>query len=306
VIARRLKNAIDRVPVLRSAVRSRSGQYLVQTARGAGAVRERLRFAVRQLGLAPAGTYRLSDSGLHIILRHERLFASGRAAPPTGDVQILIDIFGGRNGHHGYEPPHAIAAALDDRSALRALDLGGNIGLFGAYVFGRWPSASIKSYEPDPANLAVLTRVIAANRLEDRWSVAEVAAANYTGEMTFVAGMFAESHAVTKTDGSSPRGNGQTITVPAVDIFEEDHDVDLMKIDIEGGEWSILTDPRLGELRADFLIIEWHERGAPEPDARGAAARLLRAAGYGRQEEVDVSTHKGALWAWREGRVGSG
>jgi len=305
VIADRLRSAIDRVAVLGSAVRSRSGQYLVQTARGARLVREKVRFVVRQLGPARAGGYRLRDSGLHVILRHGRLFDSGRAPSPTGDVQILIDIFGGRGGHYGYEPPAVVASALEHRSAIRALDLGGNIGLFGAYVFGRWPGASIHSYEPDPANLRMLTRMIAANGLEDRWSVADVAAANYTGEMTFVAGMLAESHPVTNTDGSSSQGSGRTITVRTVDIFEEDHDVDLMKIDIEGGEWSILTDPRLAGLGADFLIIEWHERGAPEPDARAAAARLLRAAGYSRQQEVEVSTHKGALWAWREKQVAS-
>lgn len=294
-----MKNAIERVAVLRSTVRSRSGQYLVQTARGARLVREKLRFVVRQLGPARAGRYRLRDSGLHIFLRHGRLFAGGRAAPPTGDVQILIDIFGGRGGHYGYEPPPAVAAALGERSAIRVLDLGANIGLFGAYVFGRWPGASIQSYEPDPANLRILTRTIAANALKDRWALAAVAAANYAGEMTFVAGMFAESHPLTITDGT-PAPSEQTITVRAVDIFEQDHDVDLMKIDIEGGEWAILTDPRLAALGAEFLIIEWHERGCPEPDARAAAARLLRAAGYGGQEEVEVSSHKGALWAWRE------
>ena len=65
---------------------------------------------------------------------------------------------------------------------LRAvLDLGGNIGLFGVYVMGRWPGASVRSFEPDPTNLPILNRVIAANALGGRWSVANVAVANHSG-----------------------------------------------------------------------------------------------------------------------------
>ncbi len=204
---------------------------------------------------------------------------------------------------------------------LKVLDLGANIGLFGVYVLSRWPVAAIQSFESDPANLRMLTRVIAANKLGGRWLVGDVAVANYTGEMTFVAGLFADSHLATMTDqrtaedldvagdqseverGSTAHGNGHTITVPTVDIFDQDHDVDLMKMDMEGGEWSILTDTRMVGLKADVLVLEWHARGCPEPDARATAVRLLRAAGYSRLEETEVGTHNGVLWAWREKRI---
>lgn len=131
--------------------------------------------------------------------------------------------------------------------------------------------------------------------------------ANHAGEQLFVAGLFAESQLAEVVDpaarapDSAPLQDGKTITVRTVDLFEQDHDVDLIKIDIEGGEWSILTDPRLGSLRADVIVLEWHASGCPEPDPRATAVRLLRAAGYRRLEESERREHTGLLWAWREG-----
>jgi FkbM family methyltransferase len=308
VIASDLRKAIERVAVLSSAVESRPGQHLVQTVRGAMVVHRPVRFAALQLGPARPAGHVLRKSGLKIFLRHR-----------TRDVHILNEIFGGTGGRNSYEPPPVVADALDARRSPKVLDLGANIGLFGAYVLGRWPRAAIRSFEPDPTNLRVLTRVIAANELQGRWSVADVAVANSAGEETFAAGLLADSHLSPASDERTledPAGgvpdpavvtnrcadlaNAQTITVGTVDLFEQDHDVDLMKMDIEGGEWSILTDPRLGELAADVVVLEWHARGCPEPDAHATAARLLRAAGYDRLEEVESGQDNGLLWAWRE------
>jgi len=297
VIARKARRAIERVGVLGAIVKSAPGQHVVQTARGARVVREPLRFIALQLRPAPAADYRLRKSGLRIFLRHR-----------TRDVHILNEIFGGTGGRNSYEPPLAVACALAGNPAPRILDLGGNIGLFGTYVLGRWPAAKIHSFEPDPTNLRILRRVIAANELERRWSVTPAAVANHSGEMDFASGLFADSHLASEEDGhraatleKAPGCDGaQTITVPTSDIFEEDHDVDLMKMDIEGGEWPILTDPRLAGLKANVLVLEWHARGCPEPNARAATVRLLRTAGYTGLEEIETGAENGLLWAWRE------
>jgi FkbM family methyltransferase len=185
----------------------------------------------------------------------------------------------------------------------KVLDLGGNIGLFGAWVRGRWPSATIESFEADPANAAVLSRVAASNGGPACWSVSAVAVVNYTGELTFVSGLFGESHLATGDAASDDRPGGRTVTVPTVDLFEQDHNVDVLKMDIEGGEWSILTDSRMAGLQADVIVLEWHAIGCPEPDPRAAASRLLTEAGYPNVEEVDVATYCGVMWAWRDDPV---
>jgi FkbM family methyltransferase len=294
-MANRLRKATDRVVALRIMAESRPAQYLIRTARAARAVREPRRFIALQLAPPRAAGYRLRDSGLKIYLRHR-----------TRDVDIFKEIFGAGYGPNSYEPPAAVAAALDAKGAPAVLDLGGNIGLFAVYVLGRWPRATVRSFEPDATNLPILNRVIVANQLEGSWSVADVAVANRAGEQLFVAGLFAESQLAEVVDpaarapDSAPLEGGETITVRTVDLFEQDHDVDLMKIDIEGGEWSILTDPRLGSLRADAIVLEWHASGCPEPDPRATAIALLRAAGYRRLEESENFGHRGLLWAWRE------
>ncbi len=265
--------------------------------RGALLVREPLRFIARQLGPPRTGDYRLRDCDLRVSIRHENIVATSRRnEPPTGDVHILNEIFGRTGGRNAYEPPAAFAALLDSTPEPRVLDLGANIGLFGIYAQARWHDAHIESLEPDPSNMRVLRRVIAANALTDRWSALEAAAANRDGQMTFVAGLRADSHFAPPERGTDE----DTIIVPAVDIFGEDLDVTLLKIDIEGGEWPVLTDPRFRDVPAAVIVLEWHARGCPDSDARAAALRLLRDAGYRRLEEVEVATNNGVVWAARE------
>jgi hypothetical protein len=86
-----------------------------------------------------------------------------------------------------------------------------------------------------------------------------------------------------------------------VDLFGLDHAVDLLKLDIEGGEWPILLDGRLAALRAGAVVAEWHGRRAPERRPREAVARLLRTAGYTAFADgpYDPNADVGVLWAWR-------
>lgn len=274
---------------------------------------ESLRFAAHQLGPASTAAYKLRSSGVRVVIRHDGVLAARQLPSATADVAILNEIFGGTGGQYAYEPPPALASALDADPPRKVIDLGGNIGLFGAYVLSRWPGASLHSFEPDPANLRILNRVVSENAIDGRWVVTEAAVANQPGQMTFIADLFAESHLATDateneyspgdaygSDESTANGHGHAITVRTVDFFDEDHNVDLLKMDIEGGEWSILTDPRFSSLEADVLVLEWHALGCPESDPHAAAARLVQAAGYSHLEDVEIATYNGVLWAWRD------
>jgi FkbM family methyltransferase len=275
---------IRRWPALRSIVRSRPVQRLIMTAREARAVRESVPFAGRELASrSVARSYRLRESGLTVVIRHR-----------TRDVDILREIFGGGAGGHCYEPPIAAAQALDETPSPRVLDLGGNIGLFGAWACGRWSAARVTSYEPDPGNARLLAKTIAANHLEAHWEIVEAAVTTRTGRAPFVAGAFADSHLADTSDNAS-------ITVPTVDVFELDHDVDLLKMDIEGGEWPILLEPRLRDLRARFLVLEWHGHSSPMPGAHELVVHRLREVGYEHLEDAgrDLDADVGVLWAWR-------
>jgi hypothetical protein len=119
-------------------------------------------------------------------------------------------------------------------------------------------------------------------------------------ELSFVPGLRAEAHIA---DEQEPG----TLTVPAIDLYEQiNGGVDLVKMDIEGGEWAILSDPRLADLKANVIRLEWHTMLCPQPDAHAEAIKLLRRGGFTRivdaDHELDVN---GVLWAWREPASGT-
>lgn len=230
-----------------------------------------LAFLARQRRQAPGvHAYRLRGSGVTIHLRHG-----------TPDVNTYEEVFLQRQ----YEPPSAAAALIGERP--RVADLGANVGLFGAWTLAHAPGARLLAFEPDPANVRVLRETIAANPSAD-WELVEACAGAANGETRFAAGAFALSR----------MGEG-TATVPVVDALERLRDADVVKIDIEGGEWDILGDPRFAELPARVVVLEYHPHLCPEPDARAAAVGRLAELGF----EVHPFEHRpdgtGMLWAWR-------
>lgn len=178
---------------------------------------------------------------------------------------------------------------------LAILDLGANVGLFGLFAAARWPQARIVGYEPDPANAAVHRRTLSANGLEARWTLVGTASGNRDGEMRFAGGLDALSHLV----GQGADEGGPTINVPVRDVLPQLCAADLVKMDIEGGEWEILGDPRLRQQAPRAIVLEYHPRNCPGPDPRATAEQALRAAGL----QTAVIWHRddghGMLWGWR-------
>ena len=179
---------------------------------------------------------------------------------------------------------------------LRVLDLGGHIGLFALSIFGLYPDAKISSVEPDPSNLRLLDTCVRLNAREEQWQIVPACAGTADGRANFVSrhpsyGDFARSHVA-----SSP-GAGQ-LEVPVRDIFPLMEGVDLVKFDIEGSEWAILQDPRLGRARPDVVVLEYHPYLCPEEDALSCATRLLKQSGYQIGTHASSFGGEGILWAW--------
>jgi FkbM family methyltransferase len=236
----------------------------------ASLVQERTRFVRNELRRTPTtATYRLSESGVAVAIRHH-----------TGDVLVLDEIFSQRE----YQPPPGVALP----NIGSAVDLGANIGLFGAWLLGRFPDARIVGFEPDPGNAAVHRLAIEANGLNERWRLVEAFAGTKAGTTSFAAGLHAVSH------------EGEGIEVRVEDVLPALADADLVKIDIEGAEWPILADPRFRKLRARVVVLEYHQDGCPAADPAAAAERALVQAHY----EVFRAGRKpafgaGILWGLR-------
>jgi FkbM family methyltransferase len=243
-------------------------------------VRSPLRFAFNELrhGSVTA-SYRLRGGDVSIVVRHH-----------TPDVLVLDEIF----SQCEYELPAAVEQVLGEGpSPLTIVDLGANIGLFGAFALTRYPDANILAIEADPANAAIHARAIEANVDGKRWRLIQAAAATAQGTARFSSGGFSLSHA------AGDREDG--IEVAAEDALPHIVDADFVKIDIEGAEWKLLADARFARTRARAVVLEYHPESCPSSDPKAEATRALVRAGF----EVTEGRTKpqfgtGILWGWRQ------
>lgn len=191
-----------------------------------------------------------------------------------------------------YEPPTELRDRL---SGIRTiLDVGGNIGMFANWAIDRWPKAHVISIEPDPENTAVFRQWL----VETRPPVQLVEACATTGAATMrhIGGAGAGSQ-FSVDCGPVDSGPG---VVPGVDIFEYLDNADLVKMDIEGGEWPILADSRLARLSQIALVMEYHRVGAPSLPPFDAAKALLTTAGFTVGHHRPNHWGHGVLWAWKD------
>ena len=64
-------------------------------------------------------------------------------------------------------------------------------------------------------------------------------------------------------------------------------------------EWPILADPRLADLGAAVVVMEFHAWRAPGGDPAAAARAALEGAGYVVGPVRDEEPGSGTIWAWR-------
>lgn len=244
--------------------------------RRAATLRERGRFCLRELGgRRSVGRYRTADHDTTIFLRHA-----------SQDLYALDEVLVDRE----YSPPPRVRELLQTLAApVSVMDLGANIGLFSVWAAAELGAARVLAFEPDPGNGRILAMCAEANRGLD-WSLHAACASNAAGTVNFAAGEFLGSRIV----------DSGGIEVPAVDVFSELDSVSLLKIDIEGGEWSILGDERFAGIDVPAVVVEYHPHLCPGPDPRRAAMEALRAAGYAISEvSHDQATGQGVVWGWR-------
>jgi FkbM family methyltransferase len=268
----------SRVRGIDAAIRSKLFQTVLHHARRQSATRDPIRFSFAEIfgERGRLAVHELTNGRLCVALRHR-----------TRDVEIFDEIFAGKMG---YEAPAPVAEILRRHPPTSVLDLGGNVGLFGVYALSLWPSASVTSVEPDEANLRVLERCVAANPGVS-WNIVAACAGTREGTVTFCGGRFADS-------AIAFEGEANASPVRTIDVFELLATADFVKIDIEGGEWEILCDPRFGQSCPPVLVMEWHEQGCPRDVPQETARTLLRDAGYDVLGD-DHGLGHGTLWAWR-------
>jgi FkbM family methyltransferase len=284
--ARAIWRECSRLAVVRRLRRRQWIERTVEALRYGSGVHGSVRFAVRELaGRGQVASYRLRASRLRCFVRHD-----------GHDAWVLHEIF----GKHAYGFPPQVAGVLGGaEQGPRVVDVGGHLGLFGLYILSRFPAARITSFEPDPENAALLERTVRANGLGSRWEVVRAAAATSPARVGFAAGLGERSHL-------TAAGELDAITVDAVDLFDRVGGADLLKLDIEGGEWAILADRRCLEMPAAAIVLEYHSHLCPEPEPERAARTRLVEAGYEIISSVETSPTQpvGVIWALRAAATG--
>ena len=109
--------------------------------------------------------------------------------------------------------------------------MGANIGLH-SVLLGRMGFA-VTCFEPDPNHVALLTKHLVANDVQDRVSTVQAAVAPETGVLEFV-------RVLGNTTGSHVAG-AKVFEVQAFSVVEAITDKDLVKMDVEGLEADLLT-----------------------------------------------------------------
>lgn len=180
--------------------------------------------------------------------------------------------------------------SIDARSIRRIVDLGANVGYSAVWWASRCPEATILAVEPHPANVASLRRNVSLNGLGSRVVVEPVAACSSPREVTL---------SDAGSSSSIVRSAGTGFKVQAVDFFElvgGGPPVDLLKMDIEGGEYELLSDARFAKLRPRTIAMEWHVTDE-HPDAAAWCSATLEKLGYETRRGADNGAEAGMLWA---------
>jgi FkbM family methyltransferase len=182
-----------------------------------------------------------------------------------------------------YEFPIQQALSKHLRSGYTFYDVGANAGFFSllaARLVG--PAGRVYSFEPLPENVTTLREQISINSLAN-CQVIETAVSDRSGRALFLpAADNAMGHLLSSARKSPPETNASPateVTTISIDDFVGDHRApDMMKIDVEGAEASVLAGAGrlLTSTGAPVLLIELHgEQKAASVDS------ILRSHGYG-------------------------
>lgn len=208
-------------------------------------------------------------------------------------------------GMRVYFPPHALifdlvcAEGIYEADLTRVIlslvrpgswyfDLGANIGLMSVPVVASAPELRVLSFEPSPNSLPYLLRTHSESAWASRWQVCPKAASSENGTADFAIG----PRAVGGYDGlrhtqRQPLVTRMTIETTTVDAEWRalgSPDVSVIKLDVEGAEFSALRGARdtISTVRP-AILLEWYEGNFTSFGHH--AADLLT---FGRQSAYDV------------------
>jgi len=179
------------------------------------------------------------------------------------------------------------------------VDIGANVGFFGLFIFSQYPSARVFGFEPMPFNYKQL------NQYQDTYpqfawkNYNEAVSENRNGLTLFSSTIdqFSTMAGVFATDGRGEKIEVKTLTL--VDVMDQNElsHIDLLKLDCEGSEYSILynlSDEQLSKVTN--LSIETHPGGS-DSESHDALKSYLVEKGFALTDKMN-DDGTGYIWAW--------
>ncbi|HIG75053.1 MAG TPA: FkbM family methyltransferase [Bacteroidetes bacterium] len=203
--------------------------------------------------------------------------AAGRDVYVRPDVHREVVAVGGDLAS-GYGAWHIVAGSLTPESVVYSVGIGDDVS-FDIELIRRF-GVTIHAFDPTPESQTWLE----AQALPERFHARPVALAATDGPLALYAnaseGVLSHSALTgTHTRGEAVEVDGRRL---ATLMRENGHDhVDLLKMDVEGAEYEVLTDLLRSGADVRQLLVEFHHR-FPEigPGATREAIAALRGAGY--------------------------
>jgi FkbM family methyltransferase len=148
---------------------------------------------------------------------------------------------------------------IPDESILNVLDIGANYGYFSLWLQSRRPKDKIHStlIEPSLRCSRSLKKLVELPRLQNRFQYLQRAVGDPEEthikffDRPFMAG------SIFGTDHNDAFYHANTLKLS--EVFSSDRDsYDLIKCDIEGGEWELIENYPTLLKNSKFLVMEWH------------------------------------------------
>ena len=174
------------------------------------------------------------------------------------------------------------------------VDIGGYIGDFALYAAKRLNARQVVVCEPSPRNWALLERNVASNHYKDRILTVHKAVTD-GGDVFMDVDAPDRVQAMVSAFGPDQRGRKRIPGTTLKSVLDEHgiDTVDLLKIDCEGGEYSILSStPADVFRRIRRIVFEYHE-------IDGFAAKLKSLKEHLRDGGYRIVTHSNLVWATR-------
>lgn len=179
------------------------------------------------------------------------------------------------------------------------IDIGANVGFFSLAMFSQFPGAKVVAFEPMPFNFNQLKTY--QGSYDFNWKIEHMAVADNNDGLTLFSSTidgFSTMAGVFASDGRGEKIEVPTVTLDQVMFQNEIERIDLLKLDCEGSEYSILyglTDAFFDKI--NLMSIESHP-GSGKNENHDSLLLFLKSKAYHTKDQMN-SDGTGYIWAWK-------